>query len=331
MAKGPVVEAKLKKDVLELLAVGTSMRPELVAARWASDGRLLSAVALARCLGFPVPQPLPATPFFGDLGPQPFVTLANAVELRVVAAGASIVTEGEPGTSLFGIAHGRVSVVREYEAGARKAVAQLGEGGLFGEIGLVAGTPRLATVVADSPMVLLELSRAAFDRVCALHAHVAAVMQSFFNAQLLRNVLQSNPLFARLTQAQREETTRAFTLRTASPGDVLLRQGELGDGLYLVLRGRCVPFRSGGQAKLAEMVEGDVFGELSLLLGKPVAASVRAETACTLLWLSRAAFEKLAKSLPAVRAELTKLGFERLQSAAKLLSGRISHPGDSRV
>jgi CRP-like cAMP-binding protein len=281
-----------------------------------------------------VPEVPPGTPLFGDLGPRAFEAMAKVLEVRVAAPGVAVVTEGEPARSLFGVAHGRLEVVRELEGGARKTVALLHEGKLFGEIGLIAGTPRLASVVAATPCVLLELTREALDAVTLRHAAVDATMQAFYRAQLLENVLQASPLFAPLSPAERVEVAKAFEPRTAAPGELLRRLGEVGDGLYLLLRGECTPFRPDtgpGKVTFSKMREGEVFGELSLLLGKPAQASVRVDTPSTLLWLSRAAFERLVLSNPALRAELMKLGFERLQTASKLLSGRLSHPGDARV
>jgi CRP-like cAMP-binding protein len=74
-----------------------------------------------------------------------------------------------------------------------------------------------------------------------------------------------------------------------------------------------------------------VFGEISLLLGKPVSATVRAEEGTVVLRLEREAFERLILSQPGMRGALTRVGTERLQRTAKLLSGRDLEDDDLRV
>jgi CRP-like cAMP-binding protein len=78
--------------------------------------------------------------------------------------------------------------------------------------------------------------------------------------------------------------------------------------------------------------EGDVFGEISLILDKPVTATVRALMPCVVLRLDRAAFEKHILSQPGMRGALMRVGTERLQRTAKLLAGaRDWNEGDLRV
>ncbi len=115
---------------------------------------------------------------------------------------------------------------------------------------------------------------------------------------------------------------------------MVLEQGQQGDAFYLLLRGRCTPYHvppDGKQKAYPGLREGDVFGEISLLLGKPVTATVRADMASVVLKLDRAAFERLILSQPGMRGALTKVGTERLQRTARLLSGKDLHEGDLRV
>jgi CRP-like cAMP-binding protein/tRNA A-37 threonylcarbamoyl transferase component Bud32 len=62
------------------------------------------------------------------------------------------------------------------------------------------------------------------------------------------------------------------------PGELIVREGDMGDAAYMIVSGRCHAFRNVGSEKesLAVMTAGEVFGEMSLLLGEPRAASVEA-------------------------------------------------------
>ena len=58
---------------------------------------------------------------------------------------------------------------------------------------------------------------------------------------------------------------------------------------------------------------------------------MRTATACTLLKLERESLEQLLVQYPNLRQQLERLGSERLQRTARLLSGQMIHMGDSRV
>ncbi|MCP3974367.1 MAG: cyclic nucleotide-binding domain-containing protein [bacterium] len=74
--------------------------------------------------------------------------------------GATVVEQGDPGDLLCIIVQGTVEVRRD-----GSSVAQMGAGAYFGEISLIDGQPRSATVVAVDDVVLLTLSSLDFDAV----------------------------------------------------------------------------------------------------------------------------------------------------------------------
>ena len=104
-------------------------------------------------------RPLPPRPFallrgVGFLAAVPLGTLEN-VALRLqplaVAAGEAIVRQGEPGDRFYLVDSGTLAV----HADGRE-LARLGPGDCFGEIALLRGTPRMATVTAVEPVLPLR-------------------------------------------------------------------------------------------------------------------------------------------------------------------------------
>jgi CRP-like cAMP-binding protein len=77
-----------------------------------------------------------------------------------------IVEAGVPGTTFFVIVEGRAKVYRSKVATGRP-IARLGPGDFFGEMALLDGGPRSATVVADGDLTALRLSRSAFKKTIA--------------------------------------------------------------------------------------------------------------------------------------------------------------------
>ena len=90
-----------------------------------------------------------------------------------------MVTEGEPGQSLFILATGKVKVFVRSASGHDVAVGALGEGAFFGEMATLSGQPRSATVTAAAPCDLLELDRPALDRIAVKHPHMRTVLEDF--------------------------------------------------------------------------------------------------------------------------------------------------------
>src|SRR5262249_22771627 len=76
-----------------------------------------------------------------------------------------------------------------------------------------------------------------------------------------------------------------------SAGETIVREGEKGDAAYMIVSGRCRAYRStasGEEETLAVMEQGDVFGEMALILYEPRAASVVAVDDVTVLVLDQA-------------------------------------------
>jgi CRP-like cAMP-binding protein len=277
---------------------------------------------------------VPVVPLFSKLGREPFAAVVEGMEVRSHPTGHPVVVEGEPGASMFALVQGKVEVVRHLQGGEKRKVGQLGEGSFFGELALISEGPRLASVVATEPVVLLEFTRARLGELVKRHPVVGQVVQAFYRERMVENLLRSNPAFAPLKPEQKQAVAREFKLLKVAPGQVILQQGQVGDAFYLLLRGRCTPYHvlpDGREKAYPEMREGDVFGEISLLLGKPVSATVKAGEGSVVLRLEREAFERLILSQPGMRGALTRVGTERLQRTAKLLSGRELQEGDLRV
>ncbi len=279
-------------------------------------------------------EPMAPVPFFTSVGREVFLELLAGVERRVFYPGEAIVREGEPGHSMFIIAEGQVSVVRQDAAGQPVTLAELGESEFFGELALLCGGPRLSSVVAKAKTVLLELSRERMEAIAARYPQLEEVVQRLFRQRLLTNALRSNPLFASWPEELRQRVSEAFTPLSIQAGEEILSRGQPAHALYLLLRGRCAVLHQhvdGRETPYPEMVEGDVFGEISLLRSMLATATVRATTRCVLLQLDGLTLDALLSRHPLLHKELQRLGAERMLRTTLLLCGRPIHSGDTRV
>jgi len=103
----------------------------------------------------------------GPLTPEQIGRLAEENVERVYAAGEPVIRQGDPGDSLFVIMSGRVEVTVLQEGATSVRLATLEEGDYFGEMSLMTGAPRSATVAALVETRLLEVGHESFRRILA--------------------------------------------------------------------------------------------------------------------------------------------------------------------
>jgi CRP-like cAMP-binding protein len=108
---------------------------------------------------------LAGVPVLAALGAEGQRALAREAREQRYGHGEIIVRENEPGDSMFVICHGEAAVV----IGENREVARLRAGGYFGEMSLLTGDPRTATVVARTDVLLLEVGAAAFKAYVTRH------------------------------------------------------------------------------------------------------------------------------------------------------------------
>lgn len=132
----------------------------------------------------------------------------------------------------------------------------------------------------------------------------------------LRRLLSRNPLLGGLQETQRTALAGSCRVVRFGAGEVVIRQGDLGDCLYQVVDGRlaveleaAVPDQA--PAVVAELTAGDVFGEMGLFAGEPRSATVRALTACLVLEVQRHQLAPLLEEEPALAERFAALIAER--------------------
>jgi PPM family protein phosphatase len=108
-----------------------------------------------------------------------------------------------------------------------------------------------------------------------------------------RDVLSKMPIFARLSDREMLRVMQVAGVRTFQPEDVIIREGERGDELFIVLSGKLAV--SKGDAVLTHVVQGDHFGEMALVRNVPRSATVRAETFAEIIYIRRSDFFEILR------------------------------------
>jgi CRP-like cAMP-binding protein len=231
-----------------------------------------------------------ALPQTADLSTEDLNDVAGRVRRRQVSAGEAIVRQGDPPDAFYLIRRGRCAVIEEAPGGGESVIARLDPGATFGELALLEGTPRSATVRAESPAEVLEVDIATFQRILA---GTLALPRLAPSAWPVTRVWALAP-FRNLTLAAATELAANGAWLRVAPGEDVVREGEIGDTFYVVSSGQLDALRDG--AHVGSLRAGDFFGEVALLHDAPRTATVRARTPARLFALPRRTFDQLLRA-----------------------------------
>ena len=145
--------------------------------------------------------------------------------------------------------------------------------------------------------------------------------------QMTLEALRSVPLFASLDDDAARDLRSLLSDKTVPQNTRLFRQGDKGDAMYLIESGRVrISIRDDDDAEviLAELAQGDFFGEMSIIDGRQRSADAKVIDDARLAILSRDAFLSFVRSNPDVALEMLSALTDRLRRTDELLRSRVS-------
>jgi small-conductance mechanosensitive channel/CRP-like cAMP-binding protein len=181
----------------------------------------------------------------------------------------------------------------------------------------------LTDLAADDPtdsevrqVIFSALERAGMKP--AIPAHAVFVTQESEDRQAIktqkqvarrRKMLDAMPLFAPLSDAEKDELARSMRYAPFARGEVITRQGAEAHWLYLLEEGTASVRVSDGVAEkeAAQLKDGSFFGEMSLLTGDPRTATVVAVTDVECFRLDKASFQRIVERRPEVTKEIATI------------------------
>ena len=232
-----------------------------------------------------------------NIDPAALHELTREAEFFLLGEGDVLVREGDEANEVFYLRSGQLRAVSSAASGDL-VVNTIEPGGLLGEIAVVTGRRRTATLKASAPCEVCKIDRATFERWLAATPDAAEEVTRSARERL--NESQVAVMIEKLVGASSAAVVRdvldALTWQYMEAGRVLFREGDASDAVYFVVSGRLEAITSlgvGSERVLNEMGNGDIVGELGLLDGAPRAATVRAVRDATLARCSAESFERL--------------------------------------
>ena len=143
------------------------------------------------------------------------------------------------------------------------------------------------------------------------------------------DVLRRSPLFEMLSEAELQVLAELSRARKLAEGDVVFREGDAGDALFVLAKGEVEVLAgapSAGSVALAVLAPPDAFGEMSLIDREVRSATVRARTACVALQLGVESFTAFRKrshdGFTLFLVNVARVLSSRLREANRRLAGR---------
>ena len=214
-------------------------------------------------------------------------------EVRAYRSGEVIFERNDIGSSLFGIADG--SVLVEVDPRRRSVTVEIPTGSIFGEVGLISGRRRGATVRAGKDCIVVEVERNAALKL------MASVKQARDTVNRITTERQLLQIFgSALTAADIQEVLQTAELKEVKRGEPIIREGEEGYDIFVVRSGSMtVEKEIGGKPVfLSYLPAGSYVGEMALIDGGRRTATVRAAIKSEVVRLDGDGFRRLLARKP---------------------------------
>jgi CRP-like cAMP-binding protein/Fe-S-cluster-containing hydrogenase component 2/thioredoxin reductase len=239
-------------------------------------------------------------------------------DIRTPAAGAAVFQRNDYTNSFYSIVEGEVQI--QVDAG-RSITLRRGE--FFGEMSLISGRRRSATVIAGANCVLVETPRRSMNK---LIASVEAVKREIDKVFIARAILSR--FSPESTLEQIADVVDSARIERFKAGDTVFGEGEPGDCLHLVRVGSLTISRNigGKEVVLSYVPAGNYVGEMALMGDSKRSATARAAIATETVRLDGAAFKKLVARNPVLKLRLQSE--YRQRTAANLQMQAMPSGGD---
>ncbi|MBV9842997.1 MAG: cyclic nucleotide-binding domain-containing protein [Sphingomonadaceae bacterium] len=214
-------------------------------------------------------------------------------DVHAVRKGEVVFERNAPGSSLFGIASGGVRIEIDPRDPTRAVPVRAGS--VFGEVGLISGRRRGATVRASEDSILVEIPR---NAALKLMASVPAAKRALARISVERQLLQ---IFGSgLGPGDLAEVVNSSEIKSVKAGETIMNEGEEGYDIYVIRTGSMIVEKTigGKPVFLSYLPAGSYIGEMALIEGGKRTATVRAGIKSEVIKISGEAFKALLAKRP---------------------------------
>lgn len=238
-------------------------------------------------------------PVFAGLNPLQLREVLLESEVHAMKDGDVVFRRNDYTNTFFTILRGHVGI--QINSADPSQIVKLGPGAFFGEMGLISGRRRSATVVSVDGCVLFETPRRTMLKLIQSADSVRRTLdQAAISRQLQTHLAPGVPL------EDLKPVVESAKIVKFKPGDTIYQQGNKGTDMHLIRSGSCtVSMRVAGRdIVLSYVPSGNYIGEMALLSDAPRSATVKAAHATECIQIDGQAFKNLVASQPALKAKV---------------------------
>ena len=302
---------------------------------------------------------------FADLGDDDCDAVLAVLKARRGNPGDVLFRQGERGDTLLVVLDGHLVAKVEKDGGGAEEVARLGPGEVVGEMAFVDAEARSATVSAPAGATVLEFSRDVLASLRAARPRAAASIQRNVLVDVARRLrdagekltdgaggsspnslrggpeslrrparertaeqLRTIPTLASYTAEDRELLAYIAVLRTFAAGEMIMKEGTVGDACWVLLGGEVAVQRATQVTPIATLGPGALVGQLALLDRTPRSATVTATADTATLEVRADAFTNLVRASSPVALrfqwQVALAGVRQLRAATQRLAANAS-------
>ena len=235
-------------------------------------------------------------------------------EVRTPVAGEIVFRRNDYTNSLYSIVEG--SVLVDISGGSEdERWRTLDSGEFFGELGLISGRRRSATVKAGESCVLIETPRRSLMKLVASVESVRTLVDLAFLKRAILAYISPD-----LSSEDLDLLLQGIQIKSYGKGEPLFREGDAPDGLYLIRRGSVTIERRIGDhdVVLRYIAAGKFVGERNA----PRSATVRASVAVEAIVIDASHFQDVLARRPALREQLERQVLDNIENDVKASGSR---------
>jgi len=266
-----------------------------------------------------IQQDLQICELFTDLLTPVLQHLVERVQYIRLGAGEVLFRQNDPSDALYVVVHGNLRVTMEKPDGTEAFVADLEAGQPVGEMQILTGGQRTATVIATQETTLVRLEKSTFEHLIQESPQTVTHLTNIVRRRLMRNQLLAllPELFGIHTEVAWRDIGDLVEWVQLGDGQTLFRQGDIGDSMYIVVNGRLqvvVETQHGDFEIVGELSRGELIGEVSMFTHEGRTATVRSVRDSVLARISKPVFERITRQYPQMMFAITETLIDRLRN-----------------